>query len=171
MWRKNILFVCVDDSSPRCEARCLTVVAVNCVELLGDPDEGGPAAQLLQFPRPDIGAGGPDPAQYVPYSDLHRTFVGDFHRLPLRRSGVSKKTHAEVSLDRTRTSIGRKRRLTCTQPPPLHASSWPCRSSFRRTACTSSRFSQWSLPRSPSGRRASRPASRNPLRLLKPGQK
>lgn len=92
---------------PRREARCLTVVAVNCVELLGDPDEGGPAAQLLQFPRPHVGAGGPDPAQDVPYGDLHRAFVGDLHRLPLRRSGVSKKrTRRLVLTGRERPQAG-----------------------------------------------------------------
>lgn len=74
----------------RREAQRLTVIAVDRVELLGDPDEGGPAAQLLQFPCPDVGAGGADPAQHVPYRDLHRTFVADLHRLPLRRPGLSK---------------------------------------------------------------------------------
>lgn len=81
---------------PQPEAGRLTVVTVNCVELLADPDEGGPAAQLLQFPRPDVGAGGAHPAQHVPYRDLHRTFVGDLHRLPLRRSGVSNSTRRLV---------------------------------------------------------------------------
>lgn len=96
--KKHIVCLC-RRLVPRCEARCLTVVAVNCVELLGDPNEGGPAAQLLQFPRPDVGAGGPDPAQYVPYSDVHWTFVEDLHRLPLRRSGVSKnRTRRLVSI-------------------------------------------------------------------------
>lgn len=59
------------------------VVAEDSVELLGDPDEGGPATQLLQFACPDIGAGGADPAQDVPYCLLHRTFVRNFYCLPL----------------------------------------------------------------------------------------
>lgn len=84
----------------------LTVVAVNGVELLGDPDEGGPAAQLLQFPRPDVGAGGPDAAQHVPYRDLHRPFVGDLHRLPLRRSGVSKSRRRLVLTGRKHPQTG-----------------------------------------------------------------
>lgn len=32
--------------------------------------------------------------------------------------------------------------LTCTQPRLLRVSSWPCQSSFRRTACISCRFSR-----------------------------
>lgn len=69
------------------------VVAEDGVELLGDPDEGGPAAQLLQLGCPDIGAGGADPAQDVSYCHVHRTFVRNFDRLSLRRSGGKKKTH------------------------------------------------------------------------------
>lgn len=64
------------------------VVAEDSVELLGDPDEGGPAAQLLQLAGPDVGAGGSHPAQDVPYCHLHRPFVRNFDCLPLRRSGV-----------------------------------------------------------------------------------
>lgn len=63
------------------------VVAEHSVELLGDPDESGPAAQLLQFARADVGAGGADPTQDVPYCHINRTFVKNFDRLPLRRSG------------------------------------------------------------------------------------
>lgn len=70
----------------------LAVVAENSVELLGDPDEGGPAAQLLQFACPDIGAGGADPTQDVSYCNLHWTFVENFDCLPLRRSGGKKQT-------------------------------------------------------------------------------
>lgn len=65
------------------------VVAEDSVELLGDPDEGGPATQLLQFAGPNVGAGGPDSAQDVPYCHLHRPFVKNFDCLPLRRSGIS----------------------------------------------------------------------------------
>lgn len=65
----------------------LAAVAKNSVELLGDPDEGGPAAQLLQFACPNIGAGGADATQDVSYGDLHRALVGNFNRLPLGRSG------------------------------------------------------------------------------------
>lgn len=70
----------------------LAVVAENSVELLGDPDEGGPAAQLLQFACPDIGAGGADPTQDVSYCNLHWTFVENFDCLPLRRSGGKRQT-------------------------------------------------------------------------------
>lgn len=93
---------CVTFSFSR-PAEDLTVVAVDCVELLGDPDEGGPAAQLLQFSRPDVGAGGADAAQHVPYRDLHRPFVGDLHRLALRRSGVSNKARRLVLTGRKNT--------------------------------------------------------------------
>lgn len=72
------------------------VVAEDSVELLGDPDEGGPAAQLLQFACPDIGAGGADPAQDVSYCHIHRTFVKNFDCLPLRRSGGKKHTEETV---------------------------------------------------------------------------
>lgn len=68
------------------------VVAEDGVELLGDPDEGGPATQLLQFTCPDIGAGGANPTQDVSYSHIHGTFERNFHCLPLRRSGGKKKT-------------------------------------------------------------------------------
>lgn len=57
--------------------------------------------------------------------------------------------------------------LTCTQPRRLRVSSSLCRSSFHRTACISCRFSQWSLPHSPSGLPAYHPASRSPLQHLK----
>ncbi|CAG5929139.1 unnamed protein product [Menidia menidia] len=42
------------------------VVAKYGVELLGDPDESGPAAQLLQLAGAHVGAGGADPPQDVP---------------------------------------------------------------------------------------------------------
>uniref|UniRef100_A0A3Q3AJ42 B box-type domain-containing protein n=1 Tax=Kryptolebias marmoratus TaxID=37003 RepID=A0A3Q3AJ42_KRYMA len=61
-------------------------VSAHGVELLRDADEGGPAAQLLQLARPDVGAGGADPSQDVPYRFPHRAFVGNLHRLPLRCS-------------------------------------------------------------------------------------
>ncbi len=64
------------------------VVAEDSVELLGDPDEGGPAAQLLQFACTHIGAGGADAAQDVSYRLLHRTFVRNFDCLSLRCSGA-----------------------------------------------------------------------------------
>uniref|UniRef100_A0A3B3YNW9 B box-type domain-containing protein n=1 Tax=Poecilia mexicana TaxID=48701 RepID=A0A3B3YNW9_9TELE len=53
------------------------------VELLGDPDEGRPAAQLLQLSCSNVGAGGADASQDVSYRLVHRPFVGNFHRLPL----------------------------------------------------------------------------------------
>uniref|UniRef100_A0A3P9D0Y7 B box-type domain-containing protein n=1 Tax=Maylandia zebra TaxID=106582 RepID=A0A3P9D0Y7_9CICH len=64
-----------------------TVVPEDGVELLGDSDEGRPAAQLLQLGCTDIRAGGADPSQDVSYGVTHRTFVENFHGLPLRRSG------------------------------------------------------------------------------------
>uniref|UniRef100_A0A3B5RF93 B box-type domain-containing protein n=1 Tax=Xiphophorus maculatus TaxID=8083 RepID=A0A3B5RF93_XIPMA len=62
------------------------------VELLGDPDEGRPAAQLLQLSGSDVGAGGAHASQDVSYRLIHRPFVGNFHRLPLRRSAGAKNT-------------------------------------------------------------------------------
>lgn len=58
------------------------VIAKYGVELLCDPDEGGPTAQLLQFSRPYVGAGGADPTQDVPYCYFHRALVGNFDCLP-----------------------------------------------------------------------------------------
>lgn len=75
------------------------VVAEDGVELLRDPDEGGPAAQLLQFARTDVGAGGADPAQDVSYRPLHRAFVRDLHCLPLRSSGGGKKKKKKTHFD------------------------------------------------------------------------
>lgn len=65
----------------------LAVIAKDGVQLLGDPDEGGPAAQLLQLGCSHIGAGGSNPTQYISYGDVNGAFVGDLYRLPLRRPG------------------------------------------------------------------------------------
>lgn len=59
------------------------VIAKDGVELLGDSDEGGPAAQFLQLRCPDVGAGGANPAQDVSYCHVHRTFVKNLDRLAL----------------------------------------------------------------------------------------
>lgn len=53
------------------------------VELLGDPDEGRPAAQLLQLSCSNVGAGGAHASQDVSYRVIHRPFVGNLHCLPL----------------------------------------------------------------------------------------
>lgn len=70
-----------------CKAGRSAVVPEDGVELLGDSDEGRPAAQLLQLGCTDIRAGGADPSQDVSYGVAHRTFVENFHGLSLRRSG------------------------------------------------------------------------------------
>lgn len=61
----------------------LTVISKHSVKLLGNSDEGGPAAQLLQFASPHIGAGGADPTQDVSYRILYWPFKDDLNCLPL----------------------------------------------------------------------------------------
>ncbi len=56
--------------------------------------------------------------------------------------------------------------LTCTLLHLLRASSWPCLSSCRRTACTSCRFSLWFRPHSQNDQQAFLPASQSRLQLL-----
>lgn len=145
------------------------------VELLGDPDEGRPAAQLLQLSGSDVGAGGAHASQDVSYRLIHRPFVGNFHRLPLRRSAGAKNTKHDSVVAKKKRSDSKtikllfflKQNLTCNQLRLLSASSSPCRSSSHKTACISCRFSRWSHRRSRSDQPASRPASQSRLRRLK----
>ena len=69
--------------APAPDSRGLAVTE-DGVELLGDADEGGAAAQLLQLARAHVGAGGANAAQHVAQRPLHGALVGHFHRLPLR---------------------------------------------------------------------------------------
>lgn len=70
----------------------LAVAAEDSVELLGHPNEGGPAAQFLQLACPNIGAGGANSTQNVSYCLIHWTFVGDLYCFPLRCSRDRKQT-------------------------------------------------------------------------------
>lgn len=54
--------------------------------LLRDADEGGSAAQLLEFGCAHVGAGGAEPPQNVTDGDLYISSVRNLHRPPLGRS-------------------------------------------------------------------------------------
>lgn len=69
----------------------LTVISEHSVELLCDSDEGGPAAQLLQFSSSDIGARRADTTQDVSYRILYWPFIEDLNRLAFRCPGDKKK--------------------------------------------------------------------------------
>ena len=57
------------------------------IGLLGDPDEGGPAAQFLQLAGAHVGAGGTHTTQDVLHCDTHVTSVLNLNCLPFRGSG------------------------------------------------------------------------------------
>lgn len=61
----------------------LALITEDWIHLLGDPDEGGSPAQLLQFSCSHVGTCGADASKDVSDGMFHIPFKGHLHRLSL----------------------------------------------------------------------------------------
>lgn len=78
------LFVCYEGQG--------SLLGEHVAGLLRDPDEGGSAAQFLEFGCAHVGAGGAEPPQDVPDGVFYVSSVRNLHRPPFRRPEGQRKT-------------------------------------------------------------------------------